>query len=159
MLLPSLARWQNVSTFTSLKMRNKHFHLFPKYQFDNEIKSAIHVFFIRMKSIRTLTKSMPSILRAWACAYACVQMIFNFFMLNGSRRQKCTQMLRKLWKIMSGERCKMKYKSIAVSICNKLIFMWLQWHAMAKMNCGKSTWKLKLFFPAFWKWQKRGGDE
>lgn len=31
--------WQNISTFTSLKIRNKHFHSLPEYHFDNEIET------------------------------------------------------------------------------------------------------------------------
>lgn len=63
-------------------MRNKHFHLFPKYQIDNEIKSAsknvIRVFFL-YEIDPSVNDEHAKCFSACACAYACVQMIFIFF--------------------------------------------------------------------------------
>lgn len=74
-----------------------------------------------------------------------------FFMLNGSRRQKLA--IKNAFKCLescekrSGERGgKMKYKSIAVKHCNKLIFMWLQMHWQWQNELRKKHVEAEAFF-------------
>lgn len=95
LLVSSSTLWQNVSTFISLKMRNNHFHSLPEYHFDNEISSDNKILFVFFVWNRSELKQSVNKNHAKHSAFSlclCVRSNdFNFFMLNGSRRQKCTQ--------------------------------------------------------------------